>query len=89
MPFVGNYNSFYDVVVDNFDWMYGGHGEGLVIVSPAEGPDAHVMKWKIGAERGENGNELLEILKLIEDDTGKTIFGENTEKANELFQKMF
>lgn len=33
-----SYESFYDIVINNFEWMYTGKGEGLVLVTPPAGP---------------------------------------------------
>jgi len=90
VPLVGGqYASFYDLVMDNFDWMKNGNGEGLVLVSPADGPNCRVSKWKIGHEAsGDNLGSINRILMAIDDDAENKLFGENTEKAKELLGKM-
>ena len=71
-------------------WMLAGRGEGLVTVSPAYGPDCKCQKWKVGAEsnefNGDNQVALSRLIDLIDKDT--QIFGDNSQKAKEMFQKM-
>ena len=83
-------NNLYEMVVSNYDWMFNGHGEGLVIVSPETGSNANICKWKIGVESGGSGRfaqELIAILEAAKKDADK-LFGENSEKAKELLTKM-
>lgn len=89
VPLAGTYKNFYELVVANFDWMVEGRGEGIVCVTPDAGGQCKVSKWKIGAEASsDNGSKLDKILETIEGDKDKEIFGENTEKAIELIEKM-
>ena len=89
VPLAGTYASFYELYQANYDWMVNGNGEGLVLISPADGPNSDVSKWKIGAETsGDNFTTLNNCLNVIEDDKENKIFGENKEKAKELFTKM-
>ena len=41
----------------NFDFMLNGNTEGLIMISPSYGPNVHVSKWKIGAERNYKNGE--------------------------------
>ena len=67
--------------------MVGGYGEGLVIIAPSAGPDCGVSKWKNGTEAsGDNLGALHSIQTLIEEN--KEAFGDNREKAIEIFDKM-
>lgn len=89
VPTAGKIGTLYDVVTGNFDWMLKGFGEGLILCAPAYGAATKVMKWKIGAEKNSmNAGQVHEILNKIEDDKSNAIFGENTEKAVEFFQKL-
>jgi len=89
VPIAGYYDCFYDLVQANYDWMENGRGEGLVIITPALGSNCVVSKWKNGTEASSNNMTHLEdILKAIDEDKDKTIFGEDTEKAKDLFNKM-
>lgn len=89
VPFAGTYASFYELAMANLEWMMNGMGEGLVLAAPAEGSKTVVSKWKIGAETsGDNFSSLNKCLELIEDDTENKIFGDNKEKAIDLFTKM-
>jgi hypothetical protein len=45
-------------MINNYEWMVKGMGEGLVIISPPEG-NCSVSKWKIGAEPSANNIDLL------------------------------
>lgn len=86
VPFLGKYDNFYSLVTSNYDWMVNGNGEGLVLVNDKFG----ISKWKIGAEANQtNLNSLRTILDEIQDDNEKKMFGENTEKALELFEKLY
>jgi hypothetical protein len=85
VPFLGKYENFHSMLMANFEWMLNGNGEGLVLVH-----NSMVSKWKIGAEANQsNLNSLRTILDEIEDDKEHTIFGENTEKAVDLFNKLY
>lgn len=85
VPVAGTYASFYELAIANFEWMKNGMGEGLVIAGPAEG-NTHISKWKIGAETsGDNFSTLNNCLNAIEDDAENKLFGDNKEKAIELF----
>jgi len=88
--FKGTYKSFYDVAIAHYDWMLGGWGEGLVMVTPGE--TSRILKWKIGAESVLNHKSNIKILekafKMLDDEKSKAVFGDNMEKARELFTKM-
>lgn len=89
VPLVGTYVNFYEMAMENFDWMKGGYGEGLVLASPADGPNIRVSKWKNGTETsGDNLAKIHNIEEIMENDKENKIFGENTEKAKEIFAKM-
>lgn len=89
VPLMGHYANFYELVVANYDWLHGGFGEGIVCVSPAEGPNCRVSKWKNGTEAsGDNMGTINRIIMAMEDDKENTIFGENTDKAKDLFERM-
>ena len=83
-------DNLYEMVLNNYDWMFNGHGEGLVIVGPETGSNANICKWKIGVESGGGGRFARELLAILEgaiNDADK-LFGDNSEKAKELFTKM-
>lgn len=85
VPFLGQYENFYSLVMANYDWMVNGNGEGLVLVA-----NSKISKWKIGAEANQsNLDSLRTMLDQIEDDKDKKIFGENTDKAVDLFNKLY
>jgi len=85
VPFLGKFENFYSLVMANYDWMVNGKGEGLVLVH-----SGMISKWKIGAEANQsNLDSLRTIIDEIEDDKENTIFGENTEKAIDLFNKFY
>ena len=77
--------TFYDLVEKNYDFMFEGHVEGLVVVSPSSGPDVQVSQWKICAEANETNKGFLDKLLLEVETNGEQIFGENAARAKELF----
>ena len=85
VPYLGKFENFYELVVQNYEWMVKGNGEGLVIVA-----NIAISKWKIGAEaNATNLDYLRNLIDAIEDDKDKVLFGENTEKASDLVQKLY
>jgi len=89
VPTADKIGTLWDVVTGNYDWMVNGHGEGLILSAPAYGGAVNCIKWKIGAEKNNvNAGILHEILNLIDDDKSREMFGDNTERAIEFFQKL-
>lgn len=88
--YTGTYANFYELAIANLDWMKNGMGEGIVLASPAEGPQCVVSKWKIGAEAsGDNLSTLESVLQVIDDDKeNKFVSAENVAKAKELIGYM-
>ena len=81
--------TFYELVLENFDYMVNGNAEGLVLVSPSQGSDVQVSKWKIGAEANQTNKDFISQMLLDIEDKGEEIFGENAGKAKELFEKLY
>ena len=87
--------SFYDLVMKNYEFMLNGHAEGIVINQRKNsnwgGEDfitVCMTKWKIGSERNYVNVDFLDkMIKMLETE-GDEIFGENVEKAKDMFQKM-
>jgi hypothetical protein len=78
VPLVGEYESFYDAVKANQNWMVEGKGEGLIVVTK-EG----IKKWKIGAERNNSNIDLIDsVFQHIKVDSN--FCGEKTQKMVEL-----
>ena len=69
--------------------MVNGNAEGLVLVSPSQGSDVQVSKWKIGAEANQTNKDFLNKMLLEIEDSGAQIFGDNAAKAKELFEKLY
>ena len=67
--------------------MLGGHGEGLILVTPTAGQGCEITKWKIGHERNQLNAPLLDqMVQTITDQPD--LFGDNTDKALEMFNIM-
>jgi hypothetical protein len=80
VPLVGEYNSFYDAVIANQEWMVQGLGEGLIVVSPD-----YIKKWKIGAEANQTNRDLIDkALNMTEDTPEK--FGDELAKMKEFLK---
>ena len=80
--YLGKFQNFYELVQANYEDMLNGMGEGLVLVS-----DNKISKWKNGSEANSSNSDFLtKIMDKIEKDNSK--FGENTEKALELFKQL-
>jgi len=67
--------------------MRDGMGEGLCIVSPSEGPDCRISKWKIGAEFNKSNIDSIASFMGHADENG-LYFENNSKQAMELFEKM-
>merc|ERR1711862_196860 len=81
--------SFYDCVVNNYEWMVEGHGEGLILSSQMFSDSKPLTKWKIGAEdNATNLQALWNIQKSLETDENHLMFGDYHQKAVELFEKL-
>lgn len=65
--------------------MKAGMGEGLCIVSPSEGPDCRISKWKIGAELNKNNIDAIASFMGHADEIE---FENNSKQAMEVFEKM-
>jgi hypothetical protein len=89
VPAADKMGSFYELVINNYDFMVNGHAEGLVLVSPSSGPDVQVSKWKIGAEANSTNTDYLDKMILEVEAKGKEIYGDNAARAKELFEKMY
>jgi hypothetical protein len=88
--FLGQYKNLYEMAIANFDWMLQGNGEGIVLAHGSVGEQKKITKWKIGAEANQTNLSFLRaILDELEDDKEMTLFGENTAKAIDLFNKMY
>jgi len=80
--YLGEFANFYEMVQANYEDMINGMGEGLVLVC-----DNRISKWKNGSEANSSNRDMITaILDKIEKDNTK--FGENTEKAIDLFNKL-
>ena len=80
VPLVGEYDSFYDAVIANQEWMVQGLGEGLIVVSPD-----YIKKWKIGAEANQTNRDLIDkALNMTEDTPEK--FGDELAKMKEFLK---
>ena len=80
VPIVGEYDSFYDAVIANQEWMVQGLGEGLIVVSKD-----YIKKWKIGAEANQTNRDLIDrALNMTEDKP--EVFGDNLAKVKELLK---
>lgn len=85
VPFMNHFENFYDLAVKNFEFLKGGFGEGIVLVSPAFGANCRVSKWKNGMEAsGDNQGTVNKILLSLEEEETLKIFGENVPKLKEL-----
>ena len=86
VPINGAYQNLYEVIKANYDWMNGGFGEGIIIITPNPSSNINILKWKNGLEQSGDHEAIIEqILKQIEE---RNIFKENTTKAKELFKLM-
>jgi hypothetical protein len=56
--------TFYELVINNYNFMVNGNAEGLIVVSPSSGPDVQVSKWKIGAEANSTNTDYLDKMIL-------------------------
>jgi len=82
VPLVGEYNSIYEAVKANQEWMTKGMGEGLIVTT-----DKTIHKWKIGAEMNSSNVGLLDtVLDMLKDDTD--FLAPNNAEATELFKIM-
>ena len=89
VPAADKMGTFYELVINNYEFMVNGHAEGLVLVSPSSGPDVQVSKWKIGAEANSTNTDYLDKMILEVEAKGQEIYGENAVRAKELFEKMY
>jgi len=88
VPAADGMGTFYELVINNYDFMVNGHAEGLIVVSPSSGSDVQVTKWKIGAEANSTNSDFLDKMILEVEAKGDEIYRENKGKARELFEKM-
>lgn len=84
VPLAGHYDSFYDCVVSNLDWMKEGRGEGLVLAMDIQEGGSHVSKWKIGMESGETLSVIMMLEEILDEDKENKVFGDYREKTLEL-----
>ena len=80
VPMVGEYESFYDAVMTNQEWMRQGLGEGLIVVSKD-----YIKKWKIGAEANATNKDLLTQALFMAEDT-PDVFGDDLKKMVEFLK---
>ena len=66
VPLIAHYPNLYELVNANYEWMLGGFGEGIVIVSLDE-VNSSVRKWKNGVEsRDQNAKVLNNLMDEIQ-----------------------
>jgi len=91
VPYIGRYENMYELVNSNYEWLLKGMGEGIVITHATNDSikNSSISKWKNGMEANSTNADMLDaILVELEADKENEMFGENTEKAIELINKL-